>query len=124
MPNSSNVARFRWSWILKDFIEVLEKNKSHLLASTSSEKREIKYFHVVVSRAVTAENVEKGVVHVQRYLFYQSVNLFLLCRSRFNLAIIITGQQPTDIICEPCRKLELERRSFLTAKSSPNGRER
>ena len=53
------------NWILKDCIKVQEKKKeSRCLVFTSSTKREIKYFHVVVVQR-RQRNVQKSVMHVQ-----------------------------------------------------------
>ena len=47
--NSSNVGKFFWSWILKDCIKVQKKKKEGpCLVFTSSTKREIRQFNVVV----------------------------------------------------------------------------
>ena len=46
--NLSNVDKFFWSWILEDCIEVQEKKKESRLVFTSSTKREIRHFHVVI----------------------------------------------------------------------------
>ena len=51
-PNSSNIGKFFWRWILKDCID------------TFSTKREIRYFHVVVVQR-RQRNVPKSVMHVQ-----------------------------------------------------------
>ena len=123
MPNSSNVGRFRWSWILRDCIEVLEERKKVIFWCPRPPKNAKLSIFTSYSCSHGRECRKRRGARA-RVLFCQSVNLFLFCRSRFNLSIIVTGQQPTGIICEPCRKPGLGRRSFLTAKSSPNGRER
>ena len=48
--NSSNLGNFLWSWILKDCIDVQEKNKKvvALCRFTSSTKKELRHFHSVV----------------------------------------------------------------------------
>ena len=52
---------FFWSWILKDYIEVQQKEKKFvvLCSATSSTKREIRYIFSRRSRAVTAKKCTK-----------------------------------------------------------------
>ena len=69
------LANFFESWILKDCIEVQEKRKRVVFLSvTSSSKREIRQFQVVVVQR-RHKNVQKSVIHVLSCCF---VNLILL----------------------------------------------
>ena len=65
--NSTNVGDLFWSWIPKKTIEVQEKKtekESRFLVFTSSTKREIRHFHVVVVQW-RQRNIQKSVMHVQ-----------------------------------------------------------
>ena len=46
--NSSSVGHFFWSWTLKDYRSSGKEKESRYLVCTSSTKREIRQFHVVV----------------------------------------------------------------------------
>ena len=58
-----------------------KEKESHLLAFTSSKKREIRKFHVEIVQW-RQTNVQKSVMHVQSCCF-ATVYLFLFCRSRW-----------------------------------------
>ena len=60
-----------------------KEKESHCLVFTSSTKREIRYFHVVVVRW-RKRNVQKSVIHVHSCCF-ANLNLLLFCRSRWRL---------------------------------------
>ena len=59
---------FFWSWILKDYQSSGKERQSCCLLFTSSTKREIRYFHVVVVHW-RQRNVQKSVMHVQSCCF-------------------------------------------------------
>ena len=61
IPSRSIRHFFFWSWILKDYIEVQQKEKKFvvLCSNTSSTKREIRYIFSRRSRAVTAKKCTK-----------------------------------------------------------------
>ena len=67
--NSSNISKFFCSWILKGLYQSSGKEKeSCRLLFTSSTKREIRHFHVVVVQR-QQRNVQKRVMHVQSCCF-------------------------------------------------------
>ena len=66
---SSNVGELSWSWILKNNISKFRKRrKFHHGLFTSSLKREVSHFHVVVVQWCQ-RNVQKSVLHVQCFFF-------------------------------------------------------
>ena len=77
--SSLNVGKSFWSWILKHY-QSSRKDKESRLVFTSSKKREIRHFHVVVVQW-RQRNVQKSVMHVQSCCFV-NLNLLLLCSSR------------------------------------------
>ena len=81
--SSSSVGNLFGSWILTDCIEVQEKKSKVvvLCLPTSSTKREISHFLVVVVQW-PQRNVQKSVAARAKLLICQS-NLLLLCRSRW-----------------------------------------
>ena len=59
--NSSNVGKCFWSWILKDCIKVLEKERKLLsCVPVLDKKSEIRHFHVVVMQRQQNMTVQKG----------------------------------------------------------------
>ena len=62
------------------YLSSLKEKENRCLVFTSSRKREIKKFHVVVVQR-RQRNVQKSVMHVQSCCFAY-LNLLLLCRSR------------------------------------------
>ena len=80
--NSSNVGNFFVDLNSKRLYWSLGKGKESLcVVLTSSTKREIKYFHVVVGQW-RQRNVQKSVMHVQTCCF-ANLNVLLFCRSRW-----------------------------------------
>ena len=81
--SASNVGNLFGSWILTDCIEIQEKKSKVvvLCLPTSSTKREISHFLVVVVQW-PQRNVQKSVAARAKLLFCQS-NLLLFCRSRW-----------------------------------------
>ena len=80
--NLSNVSNFFRSWILKHKIKGQEKKTSRCLVFTSSTKREMRHFHVVVV-PWWQRNVQKSMMHVQICCFVY-LNLLLFCRSHWH----------------------------------------
>ena len=70
--NMSNAGDISWSWILKNFIQVQKEEGKFVVVcsnvSTSSTKRQIRRFHVVVVQW-TSGNVLKSAMHVQSCCF-------------------------------------------------------
>ena len=62
------------------YLKSLKEKENRCLVFTSSRKREIKKFHVVVVQR-RQRNVQKSVMHVQSCCFAY-LNLLLVCRSR------------------------------------------
>ena len=77
---SPDVGEFFLSSILKGCIKVQEKKEGRCLVFTSSTKREIKQFHVVVVQR-RQRNEQKDVIHVQRCCF-ANLTLLPFCRPR------------------------------------------
>ena len=70
----SNTGNFSWSWILKDFIQVLKgEGKFRRRMSTSSIKRQIRRFHVVVVQWTSKKCTKKHDARAE--LLFWSLNL-------------------------------------------------
>ena len=78
--SSSNVGKFFWSWILKT-VSKFRKRKGRFLSHvfTSSTKREIRHFHVVVVQR-RQRNVQKSMIRGQSCCLI-NLNLLLFSRS-------------------------------------------
>ena len=74
--NSSNVGKFFWSWILRLYRGSRKEIENRCPMSTSSTKREIRHFHVVVVQW-RQRNVQKSVMYLQSCCF-ASLNLLLV----------------------------------------------
>ena len=75
------MAIFFWSWILKGCIKFQEKKEKVVaFAFTSSTRREMRYFHVIIVQW-RLRNVQKSVMHEQSCCF-ANLKLLLFCRSR------------------------------------------
>ena len=84
----SNVGELSWSWILKNNISRFRKRRKfrHGLF-TSSLKREVTHFHVVVVQW-WQRNVQKSVLHVQ-CCFFCLLNLLMLWHSGYHYCHLI-----------------------------------
>ena len=72
--NMSNAGDLSWSWILKDFIQVQkEEGKIRRGMSTSSTKRQIRSFHVVVVQRTSKKCTKKYDARAE--LLFWSLNL-------------------------------------------------
>ena len=73
--NMSNAGDFSWSWIRKDFIQVqIEKGKYVVVCpSTSSMKRPVRRFHVVVVQWTSKKCTKKRDARAE--LLFWSLNL-------------------------------------------------
>ena len=118
--NSSNVGRFSWSWILKDWNKLQEKTEVVVLCSRlSSTKREIGHFHVVVMQR-QQRGAQKSAIHLQSCCFAY-INLLLsavlvavarrLCLS--SLKMRGEGGHP---LWDPCKLLYVANLPHVTKK--------
>ena len=81
--NMPNVGDFSWSWILKDFIQVpKEEGKFVVVMSTSSIKRQIRRFHVVVVQWTSRKRTKKR--NARAELLFWSLNLLF-----FEVVVIV-----------------------------------
>ena len=104
----SNAADFSWSWIPKDFYTSSKRwREIRRSMSTSSFKRQIRRFHVVVTCSGRQRNVLKSVMHVQSCFFFiiKPIVFFLSrrCgRSRGCLSfLIIAGDNSRHFMTPP-----------------------
>ena len=79
--NSSNVANFFWSWILRLHRSLRKEKQSRCLVFTSSSTREIRHFHVVVVQWRQG-HIQKSVMH-EKSCCFATLNQLLCCRSRW-----------------------------------------
>ena len=72
----SNAGNFSWSWILKDFIQLLKDKGSRRRMSTSSIQRQIRMFHVVVVQWTSKKCTKKRTGDTRAELLFWSLTLF------------------------------------------------
>ena len=80
--NTPNAGDFSWSWILKDFTQVQKEEGKFVVVyiSTSSIKRQIRRFHVVVVQSTSKESTKKRDERTE--LLAWSLNLLLFWSRR------------------------------------------
>ena len=90
--NMLNVGDFSWSWIRKDFIQVkTEKGKFVVVCpSTSSMKRQISRFHVVVVQWTSKKCTKKRDARAE--LLFWSLNL--LCFEVVVVVLVVVAYAP------------------------------